>query len=282
MNEKILYIEDDHMSRALVRHILEQEGYSVIEAADGLSGIQVAQEQAPDLILMDMHISGLDGYEAATKLKSIPPLAKTPIVALTASNSPGDRERSLISGCDGYITKPIAWDGFAQQIRAFLEGKREQINDSQANYYLREYRDKLVDRLQVKVEELTRLNAELEERVEQRTRELQAAQAQLIAMGKEQAVVELAYAVAHELRQPQTVIAGLAELIVADRYDRAHLKQALGTIIEQVGKMSQLIDKIGHMTSYETKTFGQKIRIVDLEASADRESGPSSSDKPSA
>lgn len=268
MDEKILYIEDDPFSRKLVRHILEQEGFTVIEAEDGLSGIQVALDEKPDLILMDLHIPGLDGYEAATRLKSIPGMSNTPIVALTAQAVTGDRERSLISGCDGYITKPIQPETFVPHLRAFLEGQRETIDEEQANYYLCQYRDKLVDRLQAKMEELARLNAELEQRVEERTRELREAQDKLLAMEKKQTAMELAYAVAHELRQPQTVIAGLAELIVADRYDPERLKQALQTIVEQVREMSRLIDTIGQLTTYQTKTFGENIRIVDLEASA--------------
>jgi CheY-like chemotaxis protein len=274
MSKKILHIEDDQFSRLLVRRTLEKEGYAVLEAEDGLTGIQVAQDQAPDLILMDIHIPGLDGYEAATKLKSMPALADAPIVALTASREPGDRERSLISGCDGYITKPIQPDTLAAQVRAFLEGKRETLDEGQANYYLREYRDKLVNRLQVQVEELSRLNAELEQRVEERTRALQEAQARLMAAEKEKAVVELAYAVAHELRQPQTVIVGLVELIAADKYDPTQLRQALQTIAEQIKKMSHLIDTMGQLTSVKTKTFGDSIRIVDLEESARQNGGP--------
>jgi CheY-like chemotaxis protein len=274
MSKRILHIEDDQFSRLLVRRILEREGYAVLEAEDGLSGIKVAQDQSPDLILMDIHIPGLDGHETATMLKSVPALANTPIVALTASQVPGDRERSLISGCDGYITKPIQPATFIPQVRAFLEGERETLDESQANYYLREYRDRLVNRLQAQVEELSRLNAELEERVEERTHTLQEAQARLIEAEKEKVVIELAYAVAHELRQPQTVIVALVELIAADTYDPGKLKPALQNIVEQIHKMSHLIDTMAQLTSYKTKTFGDSIRIVDLEESARQNGRP--------
>ncbi len=274
MNEKILYIEDNGVNRRLVRRILEREGYVVIEAADGLSGVQAALTEHPDLILMDINLPGLDGYEAATRLKSEPALADTPIVALTANVTPGDRERSLVSGCDGYIPKPIDPANFVLQVRAFLRGERESIDESLANYYLREYRDKLVNRLQAKIEELTRLNAELEQRVEERTRELEETQARLVRVEKEQAIIELAGAVAHELRQPQTVIAGLVGLILSDNYDQSQLQHDLQTIVEQVKEMSQLIDAMTELASYETKTYPGDIRIVDLEKSAQQSDQP--------
>ena len=268
MKKKILYIEDDELNRKLVYYILEQEGYTVIHAPDGLSGIQVAMAEKPDLILMDINLPGLDGHETATKIKSVTALAHTPIIALTANTMPGERERSIVSGCDGYITKPIQRASFVSQIRAFLEGERETIDEARANYYLREYRDKLVNRLQAKVEELTRLNADLEQRVENRTSELQTAQTQLVAMERKQAIIELASATAHELRQPQTVINGLIGLILADGYDQTQLRSDLRTIAEQVRTMSNLIDQMGQLASYKVKTYGNNIRIVDLEGSA--------------
>jgi len=267
-NEKILYIEDNEVNRKLVRRILEREGYTVIEAVDGLSGVRTALSEKPDLILMDINLPGLDGHEAATRLKSEPTLADTPIVALTANVTPGDHERSLVSGCDGYIPKPINPMTFASQIRPFLQGERESLDEGLANYYLREYRDKLVNRLQAKIEELTRLNAELEQQVEERTRELRAAQAQLVRMEQKKALIQLAEAVAHELRQPQTVITGLIGLITSDGYDQSQLQTDLQAIVEQVRKMSRLIDSLTQLRSYQTKDYGGNIRIVDLEKSA--------------
>src|SRR5262245_55687676 len=103
MSKTILYVEDNAANRLLVRQVLEGVGYRLIEATDGLSGIKLAQESRPDLILMDINIPGMDGYEAATRIKSLPELGAIPIIALTAKVMAGDRERALAAGCDGFI-----------------------------------------------------------------------------------------------------------------------------------------------------------------------------------
>ncbi|NIN70244.1 MAG: response regulator, partial [Anaerolineae bacterium] len=167
---KILYVEDNPMNRMLVRRLLEAYGYTVLEAEDGLSGIKMAQEELPDLVLMDTTIPGMDGFEVATKLKSIEGLKDTPIVALTARVMDGDREMALIPGCDGYIPKPIDVDTLPGMIRDFLAGKREMVAVAEERVYLREYSQKLVDRLQEKIEELTKANEELRHTDEMKSR----------------------------------------------------------------------------------------------------------------
>jgi two-component system cell cycle response regulator DivK len=119
----ILYIEDDFQNRVLVRRILEAYGYSVIEAEDGTGGLQMAQELVPDLILMDINLPGMDGYEVTTRLKNLQALAHVPIIALTANVMKGDREKTLAAGCDGYIQKPIDVDRLPEQIEHFLSSK---------------------------------------------------------------------------------------------------------------------------------------------------------------
>ena len=120
--ERILYIEDNFENRILVKRVLEVEGYVVLEADDGPAGMRVAQQEVPDLILMDINLPDIDGYEVTAKLRQIPSLARVPIVALTANVLKGDRERSLEAGCDGYIQKPIDVDLLPAQIAAFLRG----------------------------------------------------------------------------------------------------------------------------------------------------------------
>lgn len=157
---KILYIDDHAESRLLVRHILEAEGYEVIEAQDGSSGIRVAEAESPDLILIDIMMPGLDGRETTTRLRSIPRLQAVPIVALTANMIAGDRERALAAGCNGYLQKPVDVDRLPEQIREFLQGKRESLDSSEEIRYLREYNRHLAERLDQKVQRLQNLTEE--------------------------------------------------------------------------------------------------------------------------
>ena len=269
--KKILYIEDDSMSRLLVRRILETRGYTVLEAQGGLAGLQIAQAEVPDLILMDLNLPDLDGYAVTTKLKGMPELQNTPIIALTANTMDGDRELSLVSGCDGYITKPIDVTRLVTQVEESLKGQRETLRSSQEQRYLREYRDRLVDRLEQKVRELTALNAELELRVEERTAELQAAQSRLIDAEKSKVVVEMAGATAHELNQPLTAILGLIQLIEQNPGDEQSLHRDLQRITDAAWDMAEIVHKIGQITHYETKQYVKGMQIIDIDRAAEAE-----------
>ena len=152
---KILYIEDNAENRLLVRRVLETEGYLVLEAEDGISGIRKAKSEQPDLILMDIMMPGLDGREVTTRLRGVPHLEKIPIIALTASVMRGDRERAVAAGCDGYLQKPIDVDRLPDQIEEFLKGKRESLSPEEEVQYLREHNKRLAERLEQKVERLT-------------------------------------------------------------------------------------------------------------------------------
>ncbi|MBN1657774.1 MAG: response regulator [Anaerolineae bacterium] len=117
---QVLYIEDDLANRLLVRRVLEAEGYHVVEAEDGPHGLQIAQLVRPDLILVDISMPDMDGYEVATRLRAIPAVHGVPIVALTANVMKGDRERALEAGCSGYIQKPLDVDLLPTQVASFL------------------------------------------------------------------------------------------------------------------------------------------------------------------
>jgi two-component system cell cycle response regulator DivK len=121
---RILYIEDNHENRLLVRRILEAEGYSMIEATDGPTGLEVAAQMQPDLILLDINLPEIDGYDLARRFRNTPGLQQVPILAITANVMKGDRERTLNSGCDGYIQKPIDVDRLPQLVRTALQKSR--------------------------------------------------------------------------------------------------------------------------------------------------------------
>ncbi len=161
-HKKILCIEDNPTSRLLIRKILERSGYDVYEADNGIEGISMAREVLPDLILMDMNIPGMNGYESTTRIKGIPRLNHTPIVALTGQVGTGDRERSLIAGCDGYLTKPIIAKDLLVKIEGYLTGVREKVQSPVESNYLKEYSHRLVNRLEEKIHELGEKNLQLE------------------------------------------------------------------------------------------------------------------------
>jgi two-component system cell cycle response regulator DivK len=121
MSKRILYIEDNSENRLLMRRVLMAEGYIVEEAVDGNSGLQKAAESPPDLILMDINLPEIDGYEVTARLKQLPNMMGVPIIAVTANVMKGDREKTLAAGCDGYIQKPIDIDLLPGQIESFLK-----------------------------------------------------------------------------------------------------------------------------------------------------------------
>lgn len=120
MTVRILCVEDNPQNMRLVRKILQHEGYVVIEAEDGLSGVDLANKEQPDLILMDINLPDIDGLEATARIKSNPALGTIPVVALTANAMYGDEERALAAGCDGYISKPVSRTMLIDRIKQFL------------------------------------------------------------------------------------------------------------------------------------------------------------------
>lgn len=118
----ILIVEDNEMNRDMLSRRLGKRGYSVLTAEDGLAGVEAAASARPDLILMDMSLPGLDGWEATRRVKAAPETAGTPVIALTAHAMAGDRDRAMEAGCDDYDTKPVDIGRLLGKIERLLAG----------------------------------------------------------------------------------------------------------------------------------------------------------------
>ena len=119
--KKVLIADDKATSRELIRTVLETLGYEISEAADGIEAVRSARELRPDLIVLDLHMPGLDGFGVLTELRRDQDFAKTPIMALTASAMQGDRERALDAGFSSYVSKPIPLTALRAEVQRLLE-----------------------------------------------------------------------------------------------------------------------------------------------------------------
>jgi two-component system, cell cycle response regulator DivK len=119
--KKILLIEDNELNRDMLSRRLQKRGYEVVMAADGETGVAMAQAEAPGLILMDVSLPGIDGWEATRRLRAAPQTRDIPIVALTAYTTSGDREKALAAGCDDFDTKPIDLPRLLGKIETLLK-----------------------------------------------------------------------------------------------------------------------------------------------------------------
>ena len=117
---KILLVEDNEMNRDMLSRRLERKGYSVVLAVDGQSGVEMTQSESPDLVLMDMSLPVLDGWEATRRLKAADGTKHIPIIALTAHAMSSDRDKALEAGCDDYDTKPVDLPRLLEKINALL------------------------------------------------------------------------------------------------------------------------------------------------------------------
>ena len=117
---KILYVEDNEDNIYMLKSRLSRAGYTVIIATDGAQGVALAASERPDLVLMDLSLPVLDGWEAARRIKAAPETGRIPIIALTAHAMPGDQEKALAAGCDDFDTKPVEMPRLLGKIRALV------------------------------------------------------------------------------------------------------------------------------------------------------------------
>lgn len=245
----ILYIEDDNASRLLVQRVLSSRGYDVYLASDGLEGIALAREKKPHLILMDINLPSMDGREITTRLRSLPHFSNTPIVALTANNSPGSRELALAAGCTGFLTKPIDVTSFPKQVKDFLQGRVEPLSADERSEHLQLHAQNLVERLENKIHELEAAN--------QRLRELDKMKSDFIVL------------VSHELRTPLTLISGYAHLLGENfKKDEPISHESIANIAEGltqgIGRMREVINEIINVSRIASGTLDLALGPVRL------------------
>jgi len=227
---RVLHIEDDPHSRRLVEKLLVAAGHEVIDTASGLEGIRLATEIEPDLVLVDINVPDLDGYEVTLRLKGMRHLAGVPVVAITAE---GDRQTSLAVGADGFIGKPIDARRFAETIERFLQGHRERGDDS-CEIKLREQSSRIVERLENKVKALVEANARLEEMARLRREFLQN--------------------VSHELATPMTPVVGYLKLLLDEELGPLTELQAkcLRSIEQSTQRLRGVVDNLLDVSALET------------------------------
>lgn len=247
---RILYIDDDLDSQRLVRRLLEAEGYAVTVAEDGLTALDLARQVRPALVLTDINISGMTGHEVATRLKEMPETRHAPVIALTAATLATDRDRALVAGCDGYITKPIDVDTLPQQIARFLAGAREKVADDVKVQRLEEYRNSLVGRLQTTVAELQKANAELR-RMDKIKRDV------VIVAG-------------HELRTPTTLIYGYTHLLKMELQrlgvDDAEIGEVVDRITAATRRLNEVADTVINISLIDSEQIELTLKPVNVGA----------------
>ena len=246
---RILYVEDDPVARLLVQRVLTAVGYRVLEAEDGLSGIEIARLQHPDLILMDLNIPNMDGYATTTRLKSLPETRDIPIIALTANVMQGDRQRALAAGCDGYLPKPVDIDLLPDQVTAFLKGKREQVEGAEKVELLQEHTRRLVSSLEETITELRDVNDKL--------RRMEKVKTDFIVLS------------GHELRTPLTLIYGYSRLLLSPQLQEHVSPEAKG-MLEKVSnaaeRLSSVMEDIVNVALIDADQLDLTFDAVDLGA----------------
>ncbi|MGB5057368.1 MAG: hybrid sensor histidine kinase/response regulator [Candidatus Promineifilaceae bacterium] len=247
---RILYIEDDHASRRLVERVLTSRGYEVLVATEGLEGINLAREQKPQLILMDINLPNMDGREITTRLRSLPNFSNVPIVALTANISAGSRELALAAGCTGFMTKPIDVATFPADVERFLQGKQDKLTADERNEHLEKHAQNLVESLEKKVRELRAVN--------KRLLELDSLKSDFIVL------------VSHELRTPLTLVSGYSHLLAEQVSNKNGLVQAqsIAGIAEGlqsgVARMQDVINEIISVVRISSGTLDLSLGPVRL------------------
>ncbi|GAB4529402.1 MAG: hybrid sensor histidine kinase/response regulator [Anaerolineae bacterium] len=226
----ILYIEDDPASRRLVERTLTHAGYNVLLAARGIEGIDMARTTPPDLILTDINLPDISGYEIATYLRSDERFARVPIVALTAQGYGNGQDIAAAAGITGYLAKPLDIGTLLQQLEFYFAGGSDPIDQTRLSNAQAQYTREVVARLEARIRQLEEANAKLKKLDRMKETFIQIT--------------------AHELRTPLTLIYGYSRLLEDHPalHDMMNFDPGLETLIEgltdSISRMHSIIEEI--------------------------------------
>ncbi len=246
----VLHIEDEPANRLLVRKLLSASGHEVVDAQSGLEGIRLAEARKPDLVLVDIDVPDLDGYEVTLRLRGMPAMDGTPIVAITAE---GDRETTIAVGADGFIQKPIDARRFPELVERFLSGHSERKRNSDpADDALRSRSQKIVQRLERSVNELSAANHQLVEFARLRREFMQN--------------------LSHEFATPMTPVVGYLRLLLNEELGPLTplQRKCVESINNSTKKLRTLIDTLLDVSHLETGSMHIYDRDYDFGDVADK------------
>ncbi len=243
----ILNVEDIDENRVLVRRILESEGYQVVDAVNGLEGIDKAQNIQPDLILMDINLPDLDGFTAVTRIRSFAQLKTVPIIALTARSVSNDRERARAIGCDAYLSKPVNFDELVEEVGRHLRlGRQEDGTITPREYFLQEHTAALSAKLETQLSELQSAYDHL--------KHLEEAKSNFISVAS------------HELRTPLTVVHSYAQMLqtLPTINSDETAKDLVAGMVKGVNRLQDIINDMVNVARVELSQLNFDLAPVSL------------------
>ncbi|MGB8656704.1 MAG: response regulator [Candidatus Zixiibacteriota bacterium] len=232
----VLLVDDEKMNLKLLSAVLRKGGYQFLEAETGEKALEILEKENVDLIILDLMMPGMDGFQTLQRIKDNPSTAFIPVIIASALKESSDIERGLELGANDYFTKSLSDDDRRFQLplkaRNLIKVKKMQDELVDLNYELKKTQDKLIEK------------------------------------EKESAVVEMAGAASHELNQPLTAILGNLQLILARLPAGDPLTEKLNKVLDQVERMVKIVQKIGQITRYRTKKYAENVKIVDIDKSS--------------
>lgn len=230
---KIIYIEDNPTNLFLVKKILEKQNIDFLSAITGEEGLQLVKQKIPDIVLLDINLPGLSGYEIAKEIRRDSSISDCTLIAISANNMDEDKKIAYAVGCDGYIEKPISPKTFYKEILMIHQNENNKIVLHDKEHYLDKYTNKLIDTLKDKINQLEHSNIMLQK--------VDKIKSDFISVAS------------HELKTPIVPITGYMDLLLKDKFGPLNDKQkeVISKISDSAVRLSNIINRIIDMARLE-------------------------------